>query len=58
VRKSLKLAMAGFLAGIFAGNAFAQRSAVAVPCDRACLEGLIENYFDAAIAHDPNPDYS
>jgi hypothetical protein len=22
-------------------------------CDRACLEGMVEKYFDAAIAHDP-----
>lgn len=31
-------------------------------CDRACLEGLVEKYLDAAIAHDPKllpiaPDY-
>ncbi len=24
------------------------------PCDRACLEGLVEQYLDAAIAHDPS----
>jgi len=23
------------------------------PCDRACLEGFVEQYLDAAIAHDP-----
>jgi hypothetical protein len=30
----------------------AQQSA-AQPCNRACLEGFVEQYFDAAIAHDP-----
>jgi hypothetical protein len=25
----------------------------AEPCDRACLEGFVEKYLDAAIAHDP-----
>ena len=24
------------------------------PCDRACLEGFVEQYLDAAIAHDPS----
>jgi hypothetical protein len=27
--------------------------AAAHPCDRACLEGFVEQYLDAAIAHDP-----
>jgi len=26
----------------------------AEPCDRACLEGFVEQYLDAAIAHDPS----
>jgi len=26
---------------------------VSQPCDRACLEGFVEQYLDAAIAHDP-----
>ena len=25
----------------------------AAPCDRACLEGLVDSYFDALLAHDP-----
>ena len=29
------------------------QSAVSEPCDRACLEGFVERYLDAAIAHDP-----
>ena len=34
------------------GNpAFAQRGAA---CDRACLEGFVDRYFDALIAHDPS----
>jgi len=25
----------------------------AAPCDRACLEGFVDRYFDALLAHDP-----
>jgi hypothetical protein len=38
------------------GEAAETTAAVATPdepCDRACLEGLVEQYFDAMIAHDP-----
>jgi hypothetical protein len=37
-------------------DAAATRATVASPaepCDRACLEGFVERYFDAMIAHDP-----
>ncbi|MEJ0006504.1 MAG: hypothetical protein WDM77_09100 [Steroidobacteraceae bacterium] len=26
----------------------------AAPCDRACLEGFVDSYFDALLAHDPS----
>lgn len=26
----------------------------ATPCDRACLEGFVDSYFDALLAHDPS----
>jgi hypothetical protein len=28
--------------------------AEAAPCDRACLEGLVDQYLDAVVAHDPH----
>lgn len=35
--------------------AFASPAGAATPaCDRACLEGLVGQYFDAALAHDPH----
>jgi len=47
------LAMAG-LAGSFAAAA---QTPVRVPanCDRACLEGLVDRYLAAVVAHDPAP---
>jgi hypothetical protein len=51
VRKSALLA-AGLLLTVFvASHARAQSSQ---NCDRACLEGLVDRYLDAAIAHDPS----
>src|SRR5580704_4627665 len=39
-----------FIAGfLLAGAVFGQ-----APCDRACLEGLVDRYLDAVIAHDPS----
>ncbi len=35
------------------GAASAPPPAVTVPCDRACLEGLVEQFLEAVIAHDP-----
>jgi len=39
------------IAGLFAGVAFAQTPG---PCDRACLEGFVNQYLDAMVAHDPS----
>jgi hypothetical protein len=50
MRKSLILVIVGYLLGI-ASNTFAQGGAAS--CDRACLEGFVEKYFDAALAHNP-----
>jgi hypothetical protein len=45
--------MAGLLLAAFsAGHANTRESAGA--CDRACLEGFVDRYLDAAIAHDPS----
>ena len=37
-----------FLAALVASAAFAQG-----PCDRACLEGFVNQYLEALVAHDP-----
>jgi hypothetical protein len=53
MRKSLTLVGAAFLfAAVAAPMLYAQGGKG--PCDRACLEGFVERYFDAAIAHDPS----
>jgi hypothetical protein len=36
---------------LLAGASGAQAAA---PCDRACLEGFVDRYFDALLAHDPS----
>ncbi|MEJ2109288.1 MAG: hypothetical protein P8Z37_05130 [Acidobacteriota bacterium] len=41
-----------FMAACASENGSEQASAE--PCDRACLEGFVEQYLDAAIAHDPS----
>jgi hypothetical protein len=41
--------LAGML--LLAGASSAQAAA---PCDRACLEGFVDRYFDALLAHDPS----
>jgi hypothetical protein len=45
------LLMGTLMAGCSSENITEQTSAE--PCDRACLEGFVEQYLDAAIAHDP-----
>jgi len=49
-RLSAFLAAGFLLAALAAGSA----NAKPVSCDRACLEGFVEKYFDAAIAHNPS----
>jgi hypothetical protein len=51
MKRLLAFLAAGFLlAALAAGSA----NAKTVSCDRACLEGFVEKYFDAAIAHNPS----
>ncbi|MGH9592719.1 MAG: hypothetical protein ACRD5L_06485, partial [Bryobacteraceae bacterium] len=41
---------------LMAGAAFAQppgRGGPPGPCDRACLEGFVNQYLEALVAHDP-----
>lgn len=40
-------------AALLALGAAASAQAQKIDCDRACLEGLVDRYLDAAIAHDP-----
>jgi hypothetical protein len=49
VRNATALAMALLLCG-----AAATPVRAAASCDRACLEGFVDRYLDAAIAHDPS----
>ncbi|MCU1337962.1 MAG: hypothetical protein JWO19_3543 [Bryobacterales bacterium] len=43
-----------FLTGLAAVAAFAQgRAGPQGPCDRACLEGFVNQYLEALVAHDP-----
>jgi hypothetical protein len=51
VRNSSALVAAWLLLSCTSQISFTQNSSK--PCDRACLEGFVEQYFDAAIAHDP-----
>ncbi len=51
MRKSLPLVAAWLLLSCFSRVGSSQTSSQ--PCDRACLEGFVEKYLDAAIAHDP-----
>src|ERR1700734_3338258 len=34
--------------------ACAMTARAAAPCDRACLEGFVDHYLDALLAHDPS----
>jgi hypothetical protein len=53
MRRCSALMVAGLMLAVFsAGHAHAKGSAGA--CDRACLEGFVDRYLDAAIAHDPS----
>ncbi len=51
MRKSLMLFAVCLLLPCFSQTSSAQGKSK--PCDRACLEGFVERYLDAAIAHDP-----
>ena len=51
MRKSLTLVAAWLLVSCASQISFTQSSSQS--CDRACLEGFVEQYLDAAIAHDP-----
>jgi len=48
-----KWMVAGALALALAGSLPAQENGMAVACNRACLDGLVDQYLDAMIAHDP-----
>ncbi len=49
MKKSSLLSMAGAVLALAAASAHAAQS-----CDRACLEDMVERYFDAVIANDPS----
>lgn len=51
MRKSITLVAAWSLLFCFSQVGFAESKSKS--CDRACLEGFVERYLDAAIAHDP-----
>jgi hypothetical protein len=52
MRKSFKVVLAGMLfTAAIVGGLQAQSGSGA--CDRACLEGFVDRYLDALIAHDP-----
>ena len=52
MRKTLMLVAAGLILAALAGGYVRAQSSTGA-CDRACLEGFVEKYLDAAIAHDP-----
>src|SRR3954464_8943949 len=52
MRKSFIVVLSGFLlAGVAVQGLRAQGGSAA--CDRACLEGFVDKYLDAVIAHNP-----
>ena len=51
MRKCFTVFLAGILAAAMSAGARAQGGSAA--CDRACLEGFVDKYLDAVIAHDP-----
>jgi hypothetical protein len=51
MRKSFTLVAVCLLLSCFSHISFTKSSSKS--CDRACLEGMVEKYFDAAIAHEP-----
>jgi hypothetical protein len=53
MRKLLLVLISIFLLAAVAGD-YANAQSKSGPCDRACLEGFVDRYFDAAIAHDPS----
>lgn len=50
-----KLRGFGYLAGtmLLGGTLLAQPAMAATTCDRACLEGFVDRYLDAVLAHNP-----
>jgi hypothetical protein len=54
ISRSFRL-LAAVTAAAAAGSVVAERAAGATPvaCDRACLEGFVDRYIEALIAHDP-----
>lgn len=52
MRRFPEVLAAFLIAAAAAGSAYAQSKSG--PCDRACLEGFVDRYLDAAIAHDPS----
>jgi hypothetical protein len=53
MRRSIAFVAAGFLLAAVAGG-YTNAQGKSGPCDRACLEGFVDKYLDAAIAHDPS----
>jgi len=50
----MKLFVVGTILFLLPVTLFAQKAAG--PCDRACLEGYIDKYLDAMLAHNPGPE--
>ena len=46
------LAVAGGI-GLFSGHVKASTGPIPLNCDRACLEGVVDQYLAALTAHDP-----
>ena len=46
-------ALVMLLAGIFTVPAYASLGPIPLNCDRSCLEGLVDQYLHAVVAHDP-----
>ena len=53
MRRSIAFIAAGLLLSAFACSSI-NAQGKSGPCDRACLEGFVDKYLDAAIAHDPS----
>ena len=55
MKKLLGLIVAGALLGAWTGSVIGQARIGMAPlnCDRACLNGVVDSYFAAMVAHDP-----
>ena len=55
MNRSRRFALLAALALVAGTSGIAERAAVAAPvaCDRACLEGFVDHYIEALVAHDP-----